>query len=80
MWFLGSLILSILVPSLLSAIDVESNLVWYILAPGWKLFPFGFDDFPQMILALCIDVIIYVAVTHVFFYLVVKIVRRKRYS
>jgi len=64
MWLLGSGVLSILVPALLSAMNVESRVFWYILAPGWKLSPFGRDDFPQMLLAISIDAIIYAAVTY----------------
>jgi hypothetical protein len=41
MWLLSSVIASILVPVALSEAGVESRLAWYILAPGWRLSPFG---------------------------------------
>jgi hypothetical protein len=80
MWLLGSGVLSILVPALLSETSVESKVLWYILAPGWKLSPFGHADLPEMFLALSLDAAIYAVVTYGVFYLVVRMARRKRYS
>lgn len=81
MWLFGSLVLSIFVPMLLSDSNITSDVAWVIFAPGWKLFPFGFDDFPHMLLAFSVNIIIYPAVTYAAFRLVVLLVaRRKKYS
>jgi hypothetical protein len=79
MWLLGSGIVSILVPVLLMDIGVESDLVWNILAPGWKLFPFGHADLPDMFLALSLDALIYAAMTYGIIYLIVWMASRGKY-
>jgi hypothetical protein len=80
MWLLGSGVISILVPALLSAARVESHAVWYILAPGWELSPFGHADLPEMFLAISINAIIYAAVTGGILYLIARVARREKYS
>jgi hypothetical protein len=80
MWLLGSGIISILVPALLLAIPVESKAVWYSLAPGCELSPFGHADLPEMFLALSINAIFYAAVTGGILYLIVRVARREEYS
>jgi len=77
--FLVSGVVSILVPVFLVDIDVKSELAWNILAPGWKLFPFGHADLPEMFLAISFDAIIYAAVTYGLVYLVTLIVSRVKY-
>lgn len=79
MWLLGSVILSILIPGILVDMGVKSDLVWNILAPGWKLFPFGHADLPEMFLALSLDAIIYAALTYSIIYLVVWMASREKY-
>ncbi len=79
MWLLGSGVLSILVPALLSGMNVESQAAWHILAPGWVLSPFGHADLPEMFLALSVDAVIYAAVTRALIYLAVRVARREKY-
>ena len=80
LWLLGSGILSVLVPALMSGMDVESQVAWYILAPGWVLSPFGHADLPAMFLALFIDLFIYAAVTRALIYLAVRAAGREKLS
>jgi hypothetical protein len=79
MLLLGSGIMSVAVPALLWEPDVETRAFWYVLAPGWAVSPFGRDDFPQMILAVSINAIVYAAVACAIFYLAIRVARRREF-
>ena len=72
MWLLSSVIVSILVPVALSEAGIESRLAWYILAPGWRLSPFGHAEVLALLLAVLIDAAIYVAVAYGILRLIVR--------
>ena len=73
-------LVSIFAPVFLLKTGVESDWVWNILAPGWKLFPFGHADLPEMFLAFTFDAVVYAAVIYGIIYLVVWLLSRTKYS
>ena len=80
MWLLSSAILSVLVPVTLSELGIESRAAWYILAPGWRLSPFGHAEVLALLLAVLIDIALYVAVAYGILRLIVGAARRERAS
>lgn len=79
LWLLGSVIMSVAVPAFLWEPGVETRAAWYILAPGWAVSPFGRDDFPQMILAVSFNAIVYAAVACGILYPALRLARRREF-
>jgi len=78
LWLLSSVIVSILVPVALSEARVESRLAWYILAPGWRLSPFGHAEVLALLLAVFIDAVVYVAAAYGVLRLIARAAGRER--